>query len=303
MNESRKLQQHNRKWMITSLVLVICLVTYVFIYPPIHKNGETVAKVNGVSISKNQLYDKLVSGSGKQALQSMISEEVIRQEAEKSGVQVTDADMNTELGNVKSMFSSDEEFNQALVTYGMTLEGLKQDLKSQVQLRKLLEPQISVTDEQIKQYYTDNLESLKTPAQVRASHILVQTKEEAEAILAELKNGADFAVMAADKSLDTATKNTGGDLEYLAQGQKEEAFEAAAFALGTGELSNVVEASDGYHIIKVTDRKEASTPTLEEKQEDIRKQLVDNQVTDLSNTWLDQKISEANVTNYLNKAS
>ena len=295
-----------RIWMITTIALFVILVAYIVMNPPGSKGSaaaeETVAKINDVSISKTQLYDAMLAGGGVQTLDSLISQELIRQEGTKAGIQVTEADLEQEMQTVRSSFASEEEFQQALATYGMTEESLKKEMNTQVQLRKLLEPQVTVTDEEIKKYYDENLEMLKTPEQVKASHILVATKEEADAILAQVKNGSDFAALAQEKSLDEGSKANGGDLGYFGRGEMEEAFETAAFAGEPGSLSDVVQTTHGYHVIKVTDKKAAQTPTLEEKKEDIRKQLVDTQISTITSTWMQEKRSQAKIENYLDTA-
>ncbi len=289
----------SRIWMVSSFVLLAALVIYIIIYPPGKTEDDTVAKVNGSPILKSQLYSALVKAGGSQTLETMISEELVKQESDKANIQVTDADLEKELNQIKKSFSSDEQFAQALASYNMTLESLKADMHVQVQLRKLLEPQVKITDEDIKTYYDSNLESLKTPEQVRASHILVATKEEAEAVLASLKGGADFATLAKEKSTDTASKEAGGDLDFFPKGMMEEPFETAAFALKAGELSSVVETSHGFHVIKATDHKDAATPTLEEKKEEIRQTLSEEQISTLSQSWLQEKRTAANVETFL----
>lgn len=289
----------SRIWMISSFVLLAALVIYIIIYPPGKTEDDTVAKVNGSPILKSQLYSAMVKAGGPQTLETMISEELVKQESDKANIQVSDADLEKEMEQIKKSFGSDEEFAQALATYNMTLDSLKKDMHVQVQLRKLLEPQVKVTDEEIKTYYDSNLDSLKTPEQVRASHILVATKEEADAVLASLKGGADFAALAKEKSTDTASKEAGGDLDFFPKGLMEEPFETAAFALKTGELSSVVETSHGFHVIKATDRKDAATPTLEEKKEEIRQTLSEQQISTLSQTWLQEKRSAASVETFL----
>jgi foldase protein PrsA len=288
--------------MFSSLALLIALIAYIIIVPPGSKAAavETVAKVNGVEINKDQLYNALVKAGGTQTLDSMINEELVRQEGDKAGVTVTDADLEKEIATVKKSFGTEEEFQQALVTYGMTLDSLKKEMTLQVQLRKLLEPQVKITDEDVQKYYDENLETLKTPEQVRASHILVKTKEEAETILADLKNGGDFAAIATEKSQDPGSKDAGGDLNFFAKGVMEEPFETAAFATKVGELSSIVETSNGFHIIKVTDHKDAATPTLEEKKEEIKETLTTEQITTLSSTWLEEKKSAATIETFLN---
>ncbi|WP_240418816.1 peptidylprolyl isomerase [Paenibacillus periandrae] len=289
----------NYKWITATILLLIILITYMLFYPPVIKGQESVAKVNGVSIAKEQLYNAVLASSGEKTLQNLIDQELIQQEAKKAGVQVQQTDIDNALESTKGQFSSEDEFNQALATYGMTSDQLKQNIQTELLIEKILEPEITVTDDEINQYYTANLETLKTPEQVKASHILVATKEEADAIEQQLKNGEDFSTIAQDKSLDTATKSKGGDLNYFAKGEMEEPFEAAAFKLETGAISDVVQTTNGYHIIKVTDHKQATTPTLEEKKEEIHTTLMKQKVTDKASGWLEEKKSGASIENYL----
>jgi len=108
--------------------------------------------------------------------------------------------------------------------------------------------------------YREKLEEVLTAAlptaaeQVQARHILLQTREEADAALARLRDGEDFAELAAELSIDTATKEQGGDLGWFPRGQMTPAFSEAAFALQPGETSEVVETEFGYHIIRLDQR-------------------------------------------------
>ncbi|MBP1964804.1 peptidylprolyl isomerase [Paenibacillus aceris] len=296
----------NRTWKWVSAILVLSFIAYIAFYPPMKKTAqsaaEPVAKVNGVTINSDQLYQAMLASGGAQTLDSLISEELINQEGQKAGVQVTDEDIDKEVASVKGSYGSDAEFQQALTSYGMTIDDLKKSMKSQVLLKKILAPQVKITDDDIKKYYDENLETLKVPEQIQASHISVATKEEADAILAELKNGGDFATLAKSKSLDTATKDNGGSLGYISSGNMDEAFDTAAFALKAGETSSAVKTSTGYDIIKVTDRKAAYTPTMEEKKEDIKTAITTQQLASLSTTWLQDKKSQSTVENYLSKA-
>lgn len=298
----------NRTWKWVSALLVLSFIAYIAFYPPMKKTAqsaaaaEAVAKVNGVTINSDQLYQAMLASGGAQTLDSLISEELINQEGQKDGVQVTDEDIEKEVTSVKGSYGSDAEFQQALTSYGMTIDDLKKSMKSQVLLKKILAPQVKITDDDIKKYYDENLETLKVPEQIQASHISVATKEEADAILAELKNGGDFATLAKNKSLDTATKDNAGSLGYISSGNMDEAFDTAAFALKAGETSGAVKTSTGYDIIKVTDRKAAYTPTMEEKKEDIKTAITTQQLASLSTTWLQEKKSQSTVENYLSKA-
>lgn len=142
---------------------------------------------------------------------------------------------------------------------------------------------IKVSDDEIKARYEKDLESVyKEETKVRASHILFGTKgktdaekaeakKKAEEVLAEVKKpGADFAALAQQHS-DCPSKKKGGDLDFFPREKAMvEPFAAAAFALKVGDISDIVETEFGYHIIKVTDRREANTTTLDQAKDDIR---------------------------------
>ncbi|MBD3917134.1 peptidylprolyl isomerase [Paenibacillus sp. PR3] len=287
-------------WVASAILLVALIVVSIKAFSGGGGLSGEAASVNGVKISKADLYDTLVKGgNGESAVEGLITYELVNQEAQKKGITVTDADLNRELDVIKKSMGSEEAFQQALQQYKMTEADLHPDLLEQAQLRKLLSDQIKITDEDIKSYYDENKASFSTEEQVRASHILVATKEEADAIEKQLKDGADFAALAKEKSLDTGSKANGGDLDFFSKGNMVQEFESAAFSLKVGEVSEPVKSEYGYHIIKVTDRKEASSPTLEEKKADITDTLTSQKIYTLSQTLISDLRSQAKIVNNL----
>ncbi|MBN1404999.1 MAG: peptidylprolyl isomerase [Candidatus Omnitrophica bacterium] len=147
-----------------------------------------------------------------------------------------------------------------------------------ITVAKLLEiettPRKTVSDEDIELYYQQHKEQYLVPERVKASHILVNTEEEANKILASLHAGADFAELAKLHSKDL-TKERGGDLGYFQRGQMIPEFENACFALNPGEISGVIQTRFGYHIVKVTDKLPAEYKTLSEVRENIRAKLIE----------------------------
>lgn len=286
-------------WAIVSAVLAIALII-VLIKPPFGGSGdETVATVNGVNITQDRLYDELVTAGGKATLENVITQELINQEAKANNIEVSDADIDSEIALIKKSFGSDEEFEATLAQYQMTLDSLKKDTKINLTIRKILEPKTDVTDEEIQQFYDANKETLGTPEEIQASHILVATKEEADAILAELKQGGDFAAIAKEKSIDPGSKDNGGDLGFFGKGAMVPEFETAAFALKVNEISAVVQTENGFHIIKKIAEKAAVIPTFEEKKEEIKKQLVATEANELSEAWMTEIRAKAKITNTL----
>jgi peptidyl-prolyl cis-trans isomerase D len=139
----------------------------------------------------------------------------------------------------------------------------------------------TVTPEDIRRAYEDKQPQYSTPEQVRASHILLKTegkdeaavRKQAEAILAKAKSGADFAKLAEQYTEEEAGKTRGGDLDFFGKGQMVPEFENVAFSLQPGQTSDVVKTQFGFHIIKVTDKRAASTRTLEEVSAQIQDEL------------------------------
>ncbi|MCB9994717.1 MAG: peptidylprolyl isomerase [Hyphomicrobiaceae bacterium] len=131
----------------------------------------------------------------------------------------------------------------------------------------------AVTDDQVKAAYDDYIAKAPQDEEIRARHILVNTEDEAKAVLDELNNGKDFAELAQEKSIDPGAAN-GGDLGYFTRGQMVQPFEDAAFALEVGQISEPIQTQFGWHIIKLEDRRPKAPPTLEELAPQIRQQLL-----------------------------
>jgi len=136
----------------------------------------------------------------------------------------------------------------------------------------------TVAEADIERYYNDNLTLYQTPEQVRASHILLTTagkdvdevRAQAEEVLAMAREeGADFAALAREYSEDEGTAVNGGDLDYFSRGQMVPEFEAAAFSLEPGQISDLVQSQFGFHIIKVVDHQQAETRSLDEMRAQI----------------------------------
>ncbi|NKC19257.1 peptidylprolyl isomerase [Pseudoalteromonas sp. S4498] len=144
-----------------------------------------------------------------------------------------------------------------------------------------LEPAEPVAEEALKTYYEEQKNQYLEPERRRVSHILVDASEDAEAakqkadeILAELNNGADFAVVAEEKSDDVVSAELGGDLDWIERDMMDPAFEDAAFALAAvGDVSEVVESEFGFHIIKLTDIQRQQAQSFEDVKDDLRAEL------------------------------
>lgn len=250
-----------------------------------------IAEVNKSGITSNQLQSaflKAISGYDdatlssldqsaivsfkKNILDQLINTELLYQQAQKEKIKISNDEINLEIDKIKDNFSSPEEFNEALKANNITLVRLKEDIKRQLMINSVLEEtrnQVSISDEELLEYYNENKESFLEPEQVHARHILVETEEEANNLLLQLKEGlTDFAELAKEKSIGPSAPS-GGDLGFFARGQMVKEFEDAAFSLEPGKISEVVQSQFGYHIIKCEEKKEEYSPTFEEAKERI----------------------------------
>ncbi len=155
--------------------------------------------------------------------------------------------------------------------------GDRDDVKHRIQFERnkvLMETllqdagQAAVTDDAMHKVYDDAVKQMANEEEVHARHILVPTEDEAKAIEAELKKGADFATLAKEKSKDPGAAE-GGDLGYFTKDQMVPEFADVAFKLDKGQISDPVKTQFGWHIIKVEDKRTKPTPTFD----DVKSQL------------------------------
>lgn len=121
----------------------------------------------------------------------------------------------------------------------------------------------------VRGLYDDKVKELPPEEEVEASHILVDTEEQAEALADQARKGEDFGKLAEQHSKDPGSKANAGKLGYFSKGQMVKEFEEAAFALEKGEVSKPVKSQFGWHVIKVEDRRTKPLPTFEEVKDQI----------------------------------
>ena len=147
--------------------------------------------------------------------------------------------------------------------------------------REQAEKRVVIPVTEAQRNYNNNINLYQTPEQIRASHILLNVagkdeavvRKQADAILQQVKAGTDFAALAKKLSEDPGTRDNGGDLDYFSRGRMVPEFEAAAFALQPGQVSDVVRTQFGFHIIKLVDKRPAVTRTFEDVRPQIEEQL------------------------------
>ncbi|XQY91188.1 foldase protein PrsA [Metabacillus sp. HB246100] len=264
-------------------------------------NKDVVAKVGSESVTKDDLYAFFVSQNGEAALDSLITKSIIEQEAKKQEVKVSDEEVEAEVDELVLSYGGEEMFNQTLATSGLTIEDVFEDMKLNLQIEKLVESRIDVTEEELQTYFDENKESFAKTKQIQASHILVEDEDTANEVKDKLNAGQDFIELAQEYSTDTASAESGGDLGYFGEGSMVAEFEEAAFSMKVDEVSEPVKTEYGYHIIKVTDIQQASEASFNESKEEITTILTDEKMSTEYPIWLEEKKEEYDVKNYLSR--
>lgn len=235
---------------------------------------RAVARVNGEAIARAEFVAEMERQAGRQVLQQMISQRIVQQEMKRQAVQVQESEIDSEMGRIKDQFPSVEAFESALQSYGVTEADLRREISMSLGVKALGRLGVSVSDDEVKRYFEDNEESLGQPEQVEVRHILVRTRDEANAVLEQIKGGASFAEIAKARSLDQASAVEGGDLGFISRGMTVSAFEETAFKMAKGEYG-IAETPYGFHVIQVTDRKAAVPAQFEDVKDEIRDRLIE----------------------------
>jgi peptidyl-prolyl cis-trans isomerase C len=262
---------------------------------------EVLARVNGQPVTRADLERMIKNVEAtrgqipadrrdellRAALDQLITYTVMKQEAAARGLKIADTDLDTRLKEMQGPMTK-EQFDKALTDRSTTQSQLRDDTRVDMMIGKMLEGELATTtvatEAEAKAFYEKNPDKFKQGETVRASHILImanekadeatrkQAREKIEGILKRVRAGEDFAKLAKEHS-DDGSKDQGGDLGFFQRGQMVPPFEQAAFALKPGEVSDVVTTPFGFHIIKMSERREPGTVPYEKVQPQILEYL------------------------------
>jgi len=202
-------------------------------------------------------------------LDQMISEKLLMQEAKNMGLE----EDNDVLEQIKKMTE------QILV---------------QVLIEREILDKVNINDQEVSEYYEQNKESFTEKEQVYLYNILLETEEEAQDVLEQLKAGGDFSEIAKEKSTGPSAAQ-GGDLGYLTKGTIIPEIEEVVFTLEVEELSEVVKSDYGFHILKITEKKPETVRTLEEVKEEIIQTLLPVKQKDAFDSLLEELKGKAEI--------
>ncbi|MBN9655858.1 peptidylprolyl isomerase [Halobacillus sp. GSS1] len=228
--------------------------------------SEAVVETNGGEVTKEEFYQELKSQYGEQVLQTLVMKEVLA-----NNYEVSDEEVNKELDTIKEQYG--DNFENILQQNGFAdEEAFKETIRMSLLQEKAASEGIEISAEEMKNYY----DRMKT--EVQASHILVSDEETAKEVKEKIDNGEDFGELAAEYSSDGSAQQ-GGKLGWFGPGEMVAEFEDKAYELEPGEISEPVQSQFGYHIIKVTDKRDKEDiKPYEEMKDEIKRTLTSQKV-------------------------
>jgi peptidyl-prolyl cis-trans isomerase SurA len=284
-------------------LLLVCVATL----PPVLSADsvveEIVARINNQIVtrteyvrSKDQLKqeaqqqdpanaDKIVAERDKDVLRDLIDQQLLLEKGKDLGI-TAETEVIKRLDEMRKemKLESMEDLEKAAVSQGISFEDFKQNLKNQIITQQVISKEVgqrmSISKEELQQFYDDHKSQMERPEQIRLSELLVSTekkdknatadeadlaaaKAKAEDLLAQIRKGASFEEIA-KKNSDGPTAAQGGDLGYFKRGALAKELEDKTFAMKAGDVSDVVRTKQGFVILRVVEHQAAGVPPLSE---------------------------------------
>ena len=298
-------------------------------------NGDQIHRTEAEKYYKSRLNPQAPTPSQEEALSltlnvldELINNDILIQRARKLGLEATDGEVEDKFTEFKSPYTEDE-FQKTLKDRGVSTDDLKDDIRRQLSVQKLLNREvvakIAITDQDISDFYNQNRPQFNVAeTQYRIAQILVtphkdpqlhnrknddattdvEARRKSAALLQQLANGADFTQLAMDYSEDPATASSGGDLGYVPESslnQSDPALKRAVVGLKVGEVSPIIPLKDGYHILKLMAKEAPGQRQISDPQvqQSIRDTLRNRKEQLLRAAYMAEARDGAKVTNYL----
>jgi foldase protein PrsA len=237
---------------------------------------RVIATIGDTTITSEDLKQQLLQKHGRELLDQMVDHEVIRMEGLAESITVEESEITKELKRMQQGYDSEVQFYESMKEQlGFSAEALRADLYNKLLLEKLATRSIVITDQQVDAYIQAHPDEFKSSVLLRLQQIVVNSKEKADRVAADISKGIDFGQIAKERSLDDATRSKGGDLGWL---DEDDPFMApvlltAAKQLKVGEVSKPIVFNGEFHIIKLKERKEDSKAKKDELKEIVKKEM------------------------------
>ncbi|HAG50856.1 MAG TPA: hypothetical protein DHU69_06220 [Deltaproteobacteria bacterium] len=270
--------------------------------------SELNSAIADIGIIKGDSKEKQIVETKSRILDQLIEKKLVELAATKAGISVSEKEIDNAVEDVKKQNNiSHEELLRALAKNGLTLKAYREQLKEQVRQVKFINRQfrsnIKLADEDVEAYYKLNQDKFAGPTMHRLRIIsfpltepgkVKEAEKKVKDVLAMAKRGEDFAKLAREYSQGPNALG-GGDLGYVKTGEMDPTIERAIAGLKSGEVSDVVKTSTGFHIIQVVERPKGEPRPLSEVDEEIRNIIFQKIIDERYKFWLEEIMKKAYV--------
>jgi foldase protein PrsA len=248
--------------------------------------SEVIAETSAGSITKEEFYEELKDRYGDLVLEEMITFDVLNE-----NYTVDEEEIDKEIDLAKEQLG--DQFEMFLEQQGIKDESAMREMIHLSLLQEAVAAEdIEITDEELREAYERKI------YEIDAQHILVEEEQTAWEVKEKIDEGEDFDELAKDYSTDSSNADDGGWLGYFSAGSMVPEFEDAAFAMEPGEISDPVETSYGYHIIKVNDKREIEDLDIgefEDMKDELRRERIHQEMDiEAAQARVQELIQEAN---------
>lgn len=219
------------------------------------------------------------------------------------GAQGDTIDLETQKGFLDNLIVREILYQQAIRSgidkekeTASLLEEMKKRIVVDKFFKKEVDDTVSVTENDVKKFYEEHPEEAKNPDEIRASHILLKTHEDAESVKKKLREGLIFEDIAKKFSVDSGSREKGGDLGFFHKGVMVPEFDEAAFKLKVGGVSDIVKTQFGFHIIKVLEKREGRKKGFDEAKTELERMILKNKRKERFDTLVAELKSKAKIT-------
>lgn len=268
-----------RRRLKTKPLMILLLILFVgnllwfiaWLIPNNPGGDEEVASVDGQEITRQEWMAAMEEQHGRETLLELVNLKVMETAAKEYGIKVSDKEIDLELAMMRSARDGSE-----VMLYSSDTEHMREKVKAQLILEKVLTKDIVIEDAAIETFYQENQALYDVPDSYRTRMIVLETTQEAQGVIEELGNGSSFEALARERSVDTATGSLGGDIGYIVPGQStiDAAISNAVSGVDVEGWSEPLTLADGRAaVITVTEKAEGNTFTYKDVEGHISREL------------------------------
>lgn len=264
------------------------------------ENGYA-AQVGEERIEVDRLLQRLIKEYGESTLDDLINRTLIFSEAERLSLSISEEEIEREMSHLSKEYASEEEFHLALEEeIGISFEELREEIQFYLLTEEMATKDIVITEEDMQQYYEENLDAFYEPNRFYLHQIVVETEEEALLVKDEIEQGSSFEAVAAERSIDMITSTDGGDMGFVTSDDFFLSYDIIRVAeeIPLNETSLPIHTEEGYVVIKVSQRVMGGQQSYEDSKRKIRRELALQEIDGIS-IFLERLRENVGIENYM----